>query len=127
MNDLIAALEKAEEGSRELDVEIDRRVAPKGWQQSETGAWFNNNQRRPPPYTRSLDAALTLVPRDGSVSTVSLAIWPDYNGEGKDVTDADLTRFHPDEDEVSLGRCSMADAPALAICIAALKARHKSR
>lgn len=125
MDDLIAALEAAEEGSHELDKEIDRHLHPKLWRLSDAGRWFSNHLSRPPHYTRSLDAALTLVPRDGSVSTVSLSIWPDYNGSGNDVSDASLTRFHPDEDEISLGRCSMADHPALALCIAALKARRR--
>lgn len=50
MDDLIAKLEAAESGSRELDVAI--------W--DALGGWSVNN---PPSYTTSLDAALALAER----------------------------------------------------------------
>lgn len=133
MESLIAALETAPGPSRMLDSAIAALVGFEGWTPAEWAKVVADprmvNPAIPgaPRYTASLDAALTLVPRDGSVSTVTLAIWPNFNDGGLDVTDADLARFHPDEDTVRLGGCSMGDHPAISLCIAALKARRQAQ
>ncbi len=64
--ELIAELEQAAEGSRELDIDIHKAL---GWELAppEAGCtWWNTNgdtfNGDTPHYTTSLDAALTLVP-----------------------------------------------------------------
>ena len=140
---LIAKLEAATEGSRELDAEIrfhvaddmnrcnfdegsyhgdcdepgcggwlglhdERRSYPQRWQDDE----------RLPRYTTSLDAALTLVPVDPKggwywrVGHSSL-----YRGW------AHLNRYHPDNCDTGDETSGNAATPALALCIAALRAR----
>ena len=98
---LIEQLKSAGKGSRELDREIDRIANPpdKGW----LGRYFP-----PHPYTTSLDAALKLVPAKSFPEIKCdrvgwrAVIWPHF------------------------GPHWAADAPtaALALCIAALKARQ---
>ena len=100
MNDLLAKLESAECGSRELDRSIE--------------AWRCNGalvQWEFPPYTTSLDAALTLVPEGWwyVIRPDSAILGPpnacdDCDSKLKDAFD-------------------IATAP-LALCIAALKARQ---
>lgn len=108
MKDLIAKLESATEGSRELDALI--------WQ-----ALGNPVPRRPdwpyhvpaPTWTTSIDAALSLVPEGWE--------W--------------ALEFNQNNDETAwVATCRMGDpmlfiepeaaTPALALCIAALKARE---
>ena len=96
--ELIAALERAEGPSRELDAHIWKsdgcRVAPV------------------PRYTSSLDAALTLVP-EGEAWLVG---WDDENHANVFVLPSPTSRptgYH----------AQGAATPAIALCIAALKAR----
>ena len=121
--DLIARLESATEGSRELDAQIECSV--RGWQLleiSSTGAYSFRHKEKDfnypsgaPCYTESLDAALTLVP----------AIWRVYNIKeayiyppNKWFACLERRREHR---ESMIGK---APTPALALCIAALKARN---
>lgn len=103
--DLIARLEAATEGSGDLDYEI--------WDSLGTGALgLADKPRSIKRYTESLDAALTLVP----------AIWRIYaiqesHIEGEWFAGLDRRREHR---ESMIGK---APTPALALCIAALKAR----
>lgn len=134
MNELIEKLEKAEAGSRELDAEIAAalRIPPPG-----AAKWIKNWRGRyiahTPPgrvkvqhsdgttgvhwsaayYTTSIDAALTLVPRT--------CVWKVYSDFPGDVFWAEV--FDP-RYEFSFSSCERS-APALAICIAALKARKE--
>ena len=114
--DLIARLEAVTEGNRELDkaigldvVGFDPNMLPTQWPDigSPPSPW--------PPYTTSLDAALTLVP----------AIWRVYNIKeayiyppNKWFACLERRREHR---ESMIGK---APTPALALCIAALKARN---
>ena len=97
--DLIAALEKAEGPSRELDAEIRKHVP---------GDYL-------PAFTASLDAALTLVP-EGLAWRVEPAT-PGYTDWGK--YRAGVTTWEKPYDLPSYGA-----TPAIALCIAALKARE---
>ena len=110
MDDLIARLEAAEEGSRGLDNEIAHAV----------GAFFPEDPVCfPPYYTTSLDAALTLVP-------VGFEVTLRFNGvvyprAGLSECSAHLTkggRQYPSQ----VMDCE-ARTPALALCIASLRAR----
>lgn len=113
--DLIARLEKATGPDRELDADICLEVGP-----YQSDIWERNPRHRHllqtkdaklndwvpfPNYTASLDAALTLVPEGQSAQTTRYA---NHEG-GAWVGDEDFVR---------------AATPAIALCIAALKARQ---
>lgn len=99
MNKLIEKLEAATEGSRELDIEMAYGI-PMGVSAEEDCA---------PHYTTSLDAALTLVP-EGAYTKLQI-------GRNQERTYAWVEM----EDREAVV-CSK--TPALAICIAALKAKE---
>lgn len=115
MTDLLTRLEQAEEGSRELDVAV--------W--VETGGQVANQDRltaemlrisrfsHAPHYTTSLDAALTLVPEGWR--TRDATNW----GGGWDW----ILWKHPDGKRWTGRVMGAAPIPALALCLAALKAR----
>ena len=112
MKDLIHELKQATEGSRELDWNIHKFlniVTDMGeYRTTMVGVWL-------PHYTTSLDAALTLVPEGWE--------W-------------ELEWEHSTVAETEIARCKMGDpllfidpeaaTPALALCIAALKAREQA-
>ncbi len=106
LSDLVARLEAEKEGSRELDTEIGRVVF--GFDHIP-----NDNEPHLGTYnwTRSLDAALTLV--KGYACVVR-----DEDGRG-------LVTLTPLDDTFQKG--SEGATPALALCIAALKAREAGR
>jgi len=109
MTDLIARLEAAAEGSRELDVEIQRHRTghPDDHWYELNGKWARNEC--PPRYTTSLDAALTLVPEGWFVRKLA---------EYEDGWTCTLIKGARNENGAS------AATPALALCIAALRARQ---
>jgi hypothetical protein len=126
---LLARLESATEGSRELDGLIWRTIEPEGqWWEFGDG-WA----RRDPddgayvtsaPYTTSLDAALTLLPRGYAIN--NMMIWP---GCPSTVTvvetreDHDGRFIHHGGDR--FWQAGAATAP-IAICIVCLRAREPS-
>ena len=134
MPTLIEKLEAAGEGSRELDTRIHALLEDRDLRQDEFGRLLGRSREAPhdecimaypnfspdtaiPCYTTSLDAALTLVPEG-----YRLELYQSANGEW---WDADLSPLGYDvdhEDGWSNGD-GKAD-PALALCIAALKARE---
>lgn len=101
MEELIARLEAAEGADRELDVEIWRAVG------SSTELRFR------PEYTASIDAALTLVPEE--------CLWR-IGHEGDDSPGHFLAVAMPLGPQVH----ATAITPALALCMAALKARAQT-
>lgn len=119
MNDLIEKLEAATEGSRELDADIAQHVdwprirgAKRLPDRPDSSGYFEisaDTWQAVPRYTTSLDAALTLVPEGWGCD---LGIWP--SGNGARLTPG-VNIFHAIYRE--------AQTPALALCIAALKAR----
>lgn len=124
---LIEKLEKAEEGSRELNAEIFWLIDNDNAQRVYWNAAFGMPRKivgpmpkglgrlavecHAPAYTTSLDAALTLVP-EGWVWSVHK-----YSG-APPACEGDVAR-----DMHSLTTNAAGHTPALALCIAALKAR----
>ncbi len=107
MTDLLTRLEQATEGSRELDEDISRHL---GWKHQGANVWRppNGCDQALAPFTRSIDAALTLVP-EGWIPC-SLKWYPDH------------VWAHLE----ALGKLSEGSAatPALALCIACLRAHE---
>lgn len=100
-DDLIARLERATEGSRELDFEIAEYLDKIGVKYATT------IEGHTPEWTQSLDAALSLVP------------------EGHDWIVADVNGHVGGTPYACVGskKPHFAETPALALCVAALRAR----
>lgn len=123
--ELIAALEKATGPDRELDIRIGQATAVEGWrvlddgsiefwtpQDSEFGEGWMTAFCELPPYTASIDAAMGLVPEHS-----------DYDfGSAKLVGTFWALVIDPDNEHKAKGCKSQ----AIAICIAALRARSKT-
>ena len=128
MDDLIRQLEEAEGSNRELDTRIWLAVTPgatrKQWSYKHraSGSDCHVDETRDashelvivPPYTSSIDAALTLVPEGWVFSGLQLARAPDMGGR---MWNASVRGWR----EV---RSNGQRTPALALCIAALRARE---
>lgn len=123
--ELIAALEKAEGPSQILNDAILQHI--EGWENL-GGGWLRWNDGRrerfdytfpPPLYTSSIDAALTLAPDGWALLRINLYHSPQNPGWGWGVHLCNT--LHPQMGQiVGESRASM----AIAICIAALKARE---
>lgn len=145
--ELIARLEAATEGSRELDCLIAWCVGWKRWTPSDAkahgtthkkhGGWIHPDDvrdgrivwdslhgteiwRDPPSYTVSLDAARALVP-DGYDWRVGCLV-----GGGRPIFNAVVTTPELAAWNWDTG-CDSAAGPAMALCIAALKARTPAK
>lgn len=123
MDDLIKRLEELDGPNFAIECEITERLLPTEWFGVKVESWFNHGTHfgcntadgmrhfdcvKIQPYTTSLDAALTLVPVGWKwqVNSVGVAsVWP-------------LKQSH-----CALSGEHFADNPALALCIAALRAR----
>lgn len=103
---LIRDLEGANRGSPELNVRVDNALCPEDTR--ERHKWESVAR-----YTTSLDAALSLVPEGAN--------WLIGTGGVSDDPDPYRADVHYDK-EVGWGN-GLANTPALALCIAALKAR----
>jgi len=113
MGELIRDLEAATEGGRELDHEILWATTGKRDVDIPEGRLTDN--RVPLHYTTSLDAALTLVPegvRAELIQSLEGGWW-----------DAAVYEFGEDDNPIAETERG-ALTPALALCIAALKARQ---
>lgn len=134
MNELIAALEGAEEGSRGLDAQI--AFAANTWKWSPMGVWADHDLKVSPGggrdftyksaveaasaclslphYTTSIDAALTLVPEG----------WCADLCQGHDLLW--LVELQPTNEtaQQKWAESPRLATPALALCIAAIKARQ---
>ena len=136
-DELIAALEKATGPDRELDAAIFAAVYPDkvpspivesgyGWRKERGGWWLETGEDSrtprksvtPLPYTLSVDAAQKLVPPD---------CWQEIKGPRKylniptpvpNVWSAYIAKWNHEGDVMGWGA-----TPALAICIAALRAK----
>jgi hypothetical protein len=110
--ELIAALEAAEGPSRELDAEIAHATEWTGMELVEWPPFW-------PPFTSSIDAALTLVPEKFYWSVGSLT---DEHSEPHHEYGAQLYLWShvADKDDV----IEHGATPAIALCIAAVKARQ---
>lgn len=135
--DLIARLEKAEVGDREIDIEIDRLIRPHLYEGKVTPGvelpeGFGRDalslaMHQAPHYTTSIDAALTLVPEGWHV---------DYLATGdKGASPTNPTHWCRCIVAPALGndagwkagamKADRAETPALALVIAALRARQQ--
>ena len=121
---LIEQLERATEGSRELDVAITRACYPALIQQH-ASYYLADIRVDIQPYTTSLDAALTLVPEGWAwnVSSNNVAtICRNWDDDSAPVFWSQRpTRRHVAWSEHK----GTVATPALALCIAALKAQEK--
>ncbi len=141
MDNLIAELEAATEESRALDADIhcaitgriQHKLMRAGFTMEDQGDKAKNrhratskfifSERGPAPrYTTSLDAAITLVPEGWGWAAAIL---------DKDAPSAVVTNFEPqmkpgtfDPNPDKIDCRSKAVTPALALCIASLKARQ---
>jgi hypothetical protein len=128
MNDLIKRLETVTGPDRALDGEIWREV--NGWPieagfEFGSGIWHRQDPKdlcayeAPPLFTSSIDDAMTLVP-EGWLWTVA-TYWCDGSAKPPYFADCAPSALRDGSDvEVSQ---AWAAIPALALCIAALKAR----
>ena len=127
--ELIAALEAATEPSRELDAEIAIavRLAPEGpgwWRSKPTWTWKhashgpNVEPWAAPNYTASLDAALTLVPGGLFWGVSAGKLTPREPLYGASI-------LAPKDNALGdvLGEGESSASAAIALCIAALRAR----
>lgn len=107
--DLIVRLEKAEGPDRDLDIDIAKACLP----EHHSGRWGRINT---PEFTRSIDAALTLVPEGWAVNNMfqrqddrwRCALYKKSGGAPKD----------------SHVTAEWTPTPAIALCIPALKAQE---
>lgn len=117
MDALIARLEQASYGSRELDYAVlgalEGKTVPGGW--ATYADYEMPSLMRAPYYTTSLDAALSLIPEDWREWHITKRI-------GENV--AQLTESQGLS--IAVRGTGIAATPALALCIASLKARRAS-
>lgn len=122
--DLIERLQNAAEGEWRLDYEIARSL---GWYEAEVSehweiAWFKPDSKiqqlsGPPHYTTSLDAALTLVPEG-----CGWKVQRNLNGDCWAVVQRQDANRRID----IWAESDMLKTPALALCIAAMKASEEA-
>ena len=130
--ELIAALEEATEGSRQLDVDIFRFIGLTEVQERHCRQWCRMDGRRTdltrehyliawaPDFTTSLDAALSRVPKGWHLSSLHQRD-PSVT---HDVNSAKLSPDNTNDKGWEHGTITEQGASlALALCIAALKAR----
>jgi len=113
-DDLIARLERATEGSRELDFEIAEYLDKIGVKYATT------IEGHTPEWTQSLDAALSLVPEPKKLAWGVGTMKRD--GDPKITYAANCRRFGRIDAGQPLFDAEAA-TPALALCVAALRAR----
>lgn len=124
LNDLIARLEAAEGPSRELDARITAVLNNPGkpfeeinWIAAEA-AW---GAHAFPLYTASIDAAMTLVPKGWHIL---LSDWEHAKLRERGPWQCIITQPGTRDTFEPRFRCDHAPTPALALCIAALRARQ---
>ena len=122
---LITRLEEAAEGSRELDLRVFEhfdRVNGERWTDADLDYALTDPDRtiNPPHLTTSIDAALALATR----------VLPEMNCTGFDKTPLGVEAYVSLNDVDSGHWCEIGwhkSSPALALCIAILKANHKDK
>jgi len=120
---LISRLEQAEAGSRELDGLIEVATLFKGnsGYQLDRGKFYANDRRivavhEAPHYTTSIDAAMSLVPEG----------WQDVRQHHHVMTDGSIRSYAEIETAAGTFNAGPTATPALALCVAALKAQGVS-
>lgn len=124
MTDIISRLEAAPEGSRELDIEIDRLVRPERYAQEKPAPadlppGFGQDalslaMHDAPHYTTSIDAVLALMPEGWRIAEMH-----DDPDDG-----CRVSLYCPYNRGLGWKYRSIARIPALALCIAILKANE---
>lgn len=123
MDDLIERLEKATDQDQELDARICYVTKPALQRLGTVEQWLQQDAaKRVRAYTWSIDDALTLIP-DGwiwNLRTEKHASFPDSSAH------AEIMDRHWPDPLAGYGICEEGHAatPAIALCIAALKARN---
>jgi hypothetical protein len=124
---LIERLEQATEGGRGTDAEIYYCI---NLPHSEKWAGARRWHSMVPHYTTSIDAALTLVPDALSPIVMLGGVWADHHQRaGQDIWEAAVVKDTSDFEGTYIGDITgfsfygRASNGALALCIAALKAR----
>lgn len=131
LDELLERLEKATEGSRELDIEIYVTEFPFPCVELHPEDQRNHDEEKAPSYTTSIDAALTLVPEGwvwtlNSGKTGSVAcLCSDWSDDYAKVYWSNMA------DESNEGRhykrrVGATPTPGLALCIASLRARKET-
>jgi hypothetical protein len=120
MTDLIKRLEKAEAGSRELDLRVFERfdlVDGERWTEADLDYALTDPDRtiNPPPLTTSLDAALALAERVHPDGWLDLDVRPGRTSHARQCFEGN--RAHHAEHS----------SPIIAACIAILKATDTGR
>ncbi len=133
MTVLIEQLEQAEEGDSKLDIAIAKEIGgqPTGYWAHDTGDWHDiwhppelNGLYRPlPHFTRSVDAALTLVPVGREIGSYSWRIATPGRDNGKLVNQFVCRIDSPYSSGGGPYWQAFAPTLPLAICIAALRAK----
>lgn len=111
MKKLIEGLKRAEGPDRKLDFAIGCELEIDGCVQLDDGTWDHILPGTWPAYTGSIDAAMKLIPDNYDWEMDSFTYAPDYFVK---IWEAPIERDM---------RRGYAATPALALCIAALKAR----
>ena len=124
MEDLIKRLEAAEAGGPALNVCVARAF---GWHVPERlyAGWHDpegNHVGLPPNFTTSLDAALALAERVLPFHTATIVKYRTNGGEFKPSSQANLLCVYGEIRE----HCGRAATPALALCIAILRAKMET-
>lgn len=131
LSDLIARLEKAQGPDRELDAEIAASIRDcpsfsEDWVKNWAGEWRainglvhllgdfgSSGNFKPRPYTSSIDAAMTMIPPNFLHMIGSTGL-----SDGDKEYRGDVWGLRPGSSHIGLHDCE-----AIALCIAALKAR----
>lgn len=131
--ELIAALEKAVGASRELDrdIALTLDMYPETIRE-DLGCYLDDPAMTcgggevwaPPAFTSSIDAALTLVPDGWRVQVLSE--WDNPTLRSRGPWQAILCEAGQGDGMNGKPRCDHAPNPAIALCIAALKARGET-
>jgi len=126
-DELIAALEKATGPDRVLDGDIAEIIgrSPMGMERFANGKWGGGGaQWDAPYYTASIDAALTLVPKEWGWRLDTTATIPELaNLKIKPTTIASCIWAKTENGGCKKHVVAVDSNPAIALCIAALKAR----
>lgn len=126
---LIARLEKAEDGDRELSCSIAKAV---GWRPEDgaPGSTTSSPWAWCPDFTSSIDAALGLVERVlPGWMVVNLCEWDSDILRSRGPWTCTLKKLGTQDDfTADKGQCPHAPTPALAVCLATLRAlKHREQ
>ena len=125
-DDLITRLEAAKTGSRELDTAVGCAAKmPMDWYSSYGyGDPAKDAPREHRHYTTSLDSALTLVPEGWGMAVTNPKHWDAEPNDREPYARVYKVPFDDADEGIFKGTAA---TPALALCVAALKARQDAK